>query len=129
MAAEILVDTSVWIDYFRKPESETGEKIIKHLKRGSISTCGVVVFEVLQGASDPAEYSFLEENLKGLQFLEADSGAFFEAGRISYDLRKQGITLPLSDILIASLALSNHQVLWTKDHHFRKIKGLHYQYL
>jgi predicted nucleic acid-binding protein len=128
MAAEILVDTSVWIDYFRKPDSKTGEKIVKHLKRGSVSTCGVVVFEVLQGAADQEEFSFLEENLKGLYFLEANAEAFFEAGKVSYDLRKHGITLPLSDILIGTLAMSNHQTLWTKDQHFKKIKGLHHQF-
>jgi hypothetical protein len=128
MAAEILIDTSVWIDFFRKPESEAGEKIIKHLKRGSLSTCGVIVFEVLQGAADSSEFSFLEENLKGLHFLDANSEAFFEAGKISYDLRKHGITLPLSDILIATLAMSNHQTIWTKDQHFKKIKGLHHQF-
>ena len=128
MPAEILIDTSVWIDYFRKPGSETGEKIVKHLKRGSISTCGIVVFEVLQGAADLEEFSFLEENLKGLYFLEANAEVHFESGRISYDLRKHGITLPLSDILIATLATSNHQTLWTKDQHFKKIKGLQHQF-
>jgi hypothetical protein len=128
MPAEILIDTSVWIDYFRKPDSETGDKIVKHLKRGSISTCGIVVFEVLQGAADLEEFSFLEENLKGLHFLEANAEIHFEAGRISYDLRKHGITLPLSDILIATLATSNNQTLWTKDQHFKKIKGLQHQF-
>lgn len=120
MAAEVLIDTSVWIDYFRKPDSETGEKVLKHLKRGSLSTCGVIVFEVLQGAADREEFAFLEENLKGLHFLEANEEVFFEAAKISYDLRKHGITLPLSDILIAALAMANHQTIWTKDQHFKK---------
>jgi predicted nucleic acid-binding protein len=124
MAAEILIDTSVWIDYFRKPDNATGEKIIKHLKRNSVSTCGVIVFEVLQGAADQEEFSFLEENLKGLHFLEAKADIYFDAGRTSYELRKNGTTLPFSDILIATLAVSNHQTIWTKDQHFKKIKGL-----
>jgi predicted nucleic acid-binding protein len=128
MPAEILVDTSVWIDYFRKPNSETGDKIVKHLKRGSLSTCGVIVFEVLQGAADQEEFTFLEENLKGLHFLDSNAEVFYEAGRISHDLRKHGTTLPLSDILIATLAMSNHQTIWTKDQHFKKIKGLHHQF-
>jgi len=128
MPAEVLIDTSVWIDYFRKPDSETGEKVLKHLKRGALSTCGVIVFEVLQGAADREEFTFLEENLKGLHFLETNEEAFFEAGKVSYDLRKHGITLPLSDILIATLAMSNHQTIWTKDQHFKKIKGLHCQF-
>ncbi|HET9869797.1 MAG TPA: PIN domain-containing protein [bacterium] len=129
MVAEVLLDTSVWIDFFRKPEGPTGEQIIKHLKKGTVSTCGVVVFEVLQGAADPAEFAFLEENLKGLHFLEADAASYFEAGRTSYGLRKRGVTLPLSDILIATLAISNRQVLWTKDQHFKKIKALHSHFL
>ena len=128
MAAEVLIDTSVWIDFFRKPESETGEKIVKHLKRGSISTCGVVVFEVLQGAADAEEFTFLEENLKGLHFLDSSAEVFFEAGKTSYDLRKRGITLPLSDILIATLAIANRQIVWTKDQHFKKMKGLQHQF-
>lgn len=129
MSAEILIDTSVWIDFFRKPDTETGERIVKHLKRGSVSTCGVVVFEVLQGAADPEEFGFLEENLKGLHYLESDSEAFFKAGKASFELRKKGITLPLSDALIASLAITHHQTVWTKDQHFKKIKGLRHQFV
>ena len=129
MTAEILVDTSVWIDFFRKPSSETGEKIVKLLKRGSVSTCGVIVFEVLQGAADQDEFSFLEENLKGLHFLDANADVYFEAGRTSYEMRKNGTTLPFSDILIATLAMANHQTIWTKDQHFKKIKGLHHLFL
>ena len=128
MPAEILIDTSVWIDYFRKPDGETGEKVLNHLKKASLSTCGVIVFEVLQGSADAGEFTFLEENLKGLHFLEANEETFFEAGKVSYDLRKHGVTLPLSDILIATLARSNHQTIWTKDQHFKKIKGLHCQF-
>lgn len=129
MPAEILIDTSVWIDYFRKPDSETGDRVVKHLKRGSLSTCGIIVFEVLQGAADQEEFTFLEENLKGLHFLDSSAEVFYEAGRISYELQKHGTTLPLSDILIATLAISNHQTIWTKDQHFKKIKGLHHQFV
>jgi hypothetical protein len=121
---DVLVDTSIWIDFFRHPDAESGAEMVRLLKLGHVSTCGVIVAEILQGAANENELKELGENLKGLSFLDADESAYVEAGRLSYNLRKRGRTVPLTDALIANLAIRYQQTLWTKDAHFRGIPGL-----
>jgi predicted nucleic acid-binding protein len=49
---------------------------------------------------------------------------WIKAGRLSAQLRKTGQTLPLSDIIIATLALEHSFSLLTVDRHFDAIPGL-----
>jgi predicted nucleic acid-binding protein len=61
---------------------------------------------------------------EGAWFLEMDKTICRKAGRLSYSLRKKGRSIPLTDALIASLALKHQLKLWTKDAHFKGIPGL-----
>ena len=49
---------------------------------------------------------------------------WIRAGQLAGGLRKQGITIPLSDILIATLALEHKAAVLTIDRHFSLIEGL-----
>jgi hypothetical protein len=49
---------------------------------------------------------------------------WLDAGRLSTSLRKKGVTLPLSDILIAALALQHDLTVLTIDRHFEQVEGL-----
>ena len=54
----ILIDTSVWIDFFAShdtPKTEAVEHIVNN--REDICTCGVVLAEVLQGIRSDKEYN------------------------------------------------------------------------
>ena len=124
MNPSALVDTSVWIDYFRRPDSNEGDELDALLKRRAVSTCGVVMAEILQGSLNENEFEVFRERLKGLHYLETDDAAYVEAGRLSFALRKRGRTIPLTDALIAVLAIRYGQSLWTRDAHFRNIPGL-----
>ena len=48
MKDSILVDTSVWIEFF-KLHSETGDKLEKLIKEHLVWTCGVIIFELIKG--------------------------------------------------------------------------------
>ena len=59
----VLVDTSVWIDFFNghpSPEAETLAQLIED--EVELLTCGVVVAEFMQGIRD--EKAFLSSNFK-----------------------------------------------------------------
>ena len=46
----VLVDTSIWIDFFQAPESHTGSALESLIKdHNSVAICGIVLQEVLQG--------------------------------------------------------------------------------
>jgi len=124
MKSDILVDTSAWIAYFNKTDSETGKTVEQILRNGRALLAGIVLTEILQGAKIKTEFDAILESMLALPLLEASLTTWIEAGRISFALRKKGITIPSTDLVIASLALENNCSILTLDPHFQKIPGV-----
>ena len=124
MHANVLVDTSIWIEYFNKPDSRAGESLENLLKAGRVFCAGAVLTELLQGAKIEREFKLILESVTALPFLETKLTTWIDAGRISFSLRKKGVTIPVTDIILASLALESHCLIFTLDPHFKKIPGI-----
>jgi len=124
MNTNVLVDTSIWIEYFNKPDSKAGTSLENLLKQGRVLGAGLVLTELLQGAKIEKEFELILDNMTALPFLETTLNTWIDAGRISFSLRKKGITIPTSDLIIASLALESHCLIFTLDPHFNRIPGI-----
>jgi len=124
MKPNILVDTSSWIEFFNIPDSKSGGVIEKLLLDGTVVTAGIVLTELLQGAKMKEEFDSILENMTALPMLKTTIHTWIEAGRISFVLRRKGITIPTTDLIIASLALENECHILTIDPHFKKIPGI-----
>jgi predicted nucleic acid-binding protein len=116
----ILADTSVWIEFF-KPRSEIGNKLESLLKKPSIWICGIVLFELVQGVKSAAEKATILETMSGLPFAEMSKSLWQKAGELSSSVKRKGLNLPLSDILVAALAIEYNLKIFTLDKHFEKI--------
>jgi len=64
------------------------------------------------------------EDRSGEREKRGNRGQRIKAGRISFSLRKKGVTIPTTDLIIASLAIENHCSVMTLDSHFNKIPDL-----
>lgn len=118
----VLVDTSIWIDFFQNNDSLhaiTLEGLIKDNNRAII--CGVVLQEALQGIRDNTSYELTKEKLSKLSFLDTNKETYIYASSLYRTLRRKGITIPSIDITIASIAILNRIPLFTKDEHFKTI--------
>ncbi len=124
MKPNILVDTSSWIEYFNIPDSKSGEIIENLLHDGRVVTAGIVLTELLQGAKVKEEFKAILENMVALPMLKTTTDTWIEAGRTSFALRRKGITIPITDLIIAALALENECQILTLDPHFKKIPGM-----
>lgn len=62
--------------------------------------------------------------LSGLRFLETRFSTWKSAGELSASLRREGLTLPLSDLVIAALAFEHRCEVFTLDPHFEQVPGL-----
>lgn len=124
MVSRTLPDTCAWIDFFRGRPTQMAKQVEAALVQGKVVTCGVVLFELLQGIKNPKEEALVLSAFQAIQHLEMSDHLWIKAGQLSANLRKKGHTLPLSDILIATLALENHCSLLTVDRHFDVIPGL-----
>ena len=123
MKDSILVDTSVWIEFF-KLHSETGDKLEKLIKEHLVWTCGVIIFELIKGVRKEEEKATILETLLNLEYVEMTPLLWQKAGELSAFLKKEGKNLPLSDIFIAALAIENNLQIFTLDKHFEQIPGV-----
>ena len=118
-----LVDTSVWIDFFRGVAS-IKELLTKLIARDRVFTAGPVLFELLQGIRSPEERGQVKEALLSVNFLEITPEDWEAAALISRELRSQGITIPMTDLLLAQLAKAHDLEIISLDPHFDQIPGI-----
>ncbi|MBC7962669.1 MAG: PIN domain-containing protein [Steroidobacteraceae bacterium] len=120
----ILPDTCAWIDFFRGRQTPLAEMLGDSLIRLEVVTCGVVLYELLQGLKNPGEEVLVQNALQALSHLEMTRDLWISVGRLSAQLRAAGHTLPLSDVMIAAIALENGCAVLTVDRHFEAVPGL-----
>ncbi len=118
----LLIDSSIWIDYYRpKASEEVKRKLQSALRLRKVAICGLIAVEVLQGAADYSAYSLLQEDFLGLRWLDITQGVWFEAARLAAFLRQRGLAFPIVDITIAATAIYYKCSLWHRDEHFNLI--------
>ena len=120
---KVLIDTSAWVDFFRGT-SKTADAVAELIEKGQAYICGVISYELIQGAKSEEEALHLASVLAALHYIEMTSDLWIRAGNISFGLRRKGLTLPMSDLLIGALALEHGLEVLTLDDHFTSIPGL-----
>lgn len=120
----VIVDSTVWIHYLRKPETRLGQEFQRLMDTDELAVVGVVIAEVVQGARGEKEFTQLFSWFDTFPYFELSKETWERAGKIAMDLRIQGRTIPMPDIIIAALALENNCQVFTLDEHFERIPGL-----
>ena len=118
---KLLVDTSIWVDYLRGADARLGDALDGYLDQESVLMCGPVIAEVLAGtAPEQREETWLA--LGNLPWAELDQLAWRQIGEAAYELRRRGISLPLTDVVISVAALNAEADVWTRDADFARIR-------
>ena len=123
MRNKTLVDTTIWIEFFRS-RSKMADHLEMLLKENLVLTCGIVMFEILQGIKSEDEKNEVLGVLSGLPYVEMMEKTWQKAAELSVALKKGGVNLPLSDIFIAAIAIENELPVFTLDKHFEQIPNL-----
>ncbi|AEF17972.1 MULTISPECIES: type II toxin-antitoxin system VapC family toxin [Thermoanaerobacterium] len=123
MKDNILVDTSVWIEYFRD-KREIVEIIDDMLLQGKVYITGLIIAELFQGVKTEKERGMLERYIDSIPTVSCDYKDWIEIGKLSFKLRRDGKTIPLSDVLIAYLSIKNDMMIFSFDGHFKMIDGV-----
>jgi len=114
----LLVDTSAWIEVFRKPAQI---EIARLGDLDEIVTCLPVIQEVLQGFGDEAAYRTAREAIWSFPVVESPLGAavFEEAVGLYRMARRAGFTVRSGvDCLIAACALRHGLTVVHADRDF-----------
>lgn len=122
----VLVDTSVWIDFFQSPDAETAVALSMLIKdHNRVVLCGIVMQEILQGIRSQKDYELVRERLLKFPFIATNRNTWLLAAEIYRQLRTKGITLPAVDVTIAAIAIQNDLSLFSRDSHFKVVKQHH----
>ncbi|GJL66277.1 MAG: twitching motility protein PilT [Nitrospirales bacterium] len=120
-----LVDTSVWLDFFRNQSTQAVRKF-EEILDGKIpfGITGLIYQEVLQGADSPRDFLQLQTYLGTQKFYHpVDPVRSYEkAADLYFRCRREGITIRGSiDCLIAQVAIEQKLYLLHHDRDFTKI--------
>ncbi len=120
----VLIDTSIWIDFFNGIDSDNVKIFTDYLENDyPIFTCPVIIQEILQGIKSESEYNQVKDYLFALNVLNDDAiEAALGAVKIYRKLRKKGISIRKSnDCLIAYYAIKYSLKIIHKDRDFDNI--------
>jgi predicted nucleic acid-binding protein len=92
------------------------------LDRGEVSTCGPVAAEVLAGLEGETA-DRMWTTLCSLPWVETGASLWREVGHVARQLRREGQTLPLTDLAIAVAAARAEHSLWSFDSGFERIRA------
>jgi len=116
----ILVDTSVWIDYFNGNESLLTSTLDKALIDGFVSIGDLILLEILQGIKSEREYNKTRAALATLEQYEMFGHNMVEKCADNFRfLRKKGMTIrKTNDVIIATFCIENNFPLLFSDRDF-----------
>lgn len=120
----VLVDTSVWIDFFNAHASAEARLLAAWIADGEpIEIPGIVLCEILAGLRSDAEATRIAGLLEAFDELpQADRDDHLEAARIFRACRSRGRAIrSIVDCLIAQECLRNDLALLTRDRDFHSI--------
>lgn len=112
----ILVDSSVWIDFFRGTATPQVDILDRLLGEELISIGDLMMTEVLQGFASERDFNKARRLLSALDLVEiAGRDVMIEAARYFRDLRAKGITIRKTiDTLIATRCIvSGYRLLYS----------------
>ncbi|OHC63779.1 MAG: twitching motility protein PilT [Rhodocyclales bacterium GWA2_65_20] len=116
----ILVDSSVWIDYFRGAETPEVDLLDGMFGRTQLAVGDLIVAEVLQGVQDDREFNLVRKTLDAFTQIDlAGHDIAVKAARNFRILRAKGITVRKTiDSLIATRCIEDGLTLLHNDRDF-----------
>ena len=120
----VLVDTSVWVEVFRKPTRFRLESVVD---LEEVVTCPPVVHEVLQGFGDARSFAVARDAMLAMPIVESPMAieVFMEAAELYRHARRSGVTIRSGvDCLIAACAIRNGLSVLHRDRDYDALAGI-----
>lgn len=122
----ILVDSGVWIDYFRNrftAETEALDELLAH--DADLATCGIILTEVLQGIRTENQYQKVSRLLAHLLYLPLEKEDYEQAALLYRAARRKGKTVRTTvDAIIAAVAIRHQTLLLHHDRDYAVLAQL-----
>ncbi len=116
--AGVVVDTSVWIDFFAGEQTPDLED---SLAQGLVVIPPLVVAELVSGASTANQRAAIGELLQDAPIHDSNLQHWIAVGDLRRNLKKKGLTVTVPDAHVAQCALDRDALLLSRDEIFEKI--------
>lgn len=124
MANQIMVDTSILIDYFRKTDKSKSRLFQLVQKFDDICISSITEFEIYTGANN-LQIDFWKSMLAKFIVFPFDGDAALMAVDIQNKLRQKRKSIDKADLFIAATAIANNLIFDTLNQkHFQDIEDL-----
>ena len=116
----VIVDTTIWIDYFQGVENPETDWLNTELDRQRLGLTDIILCEVLQGVRDEVVAKEVERRLVRLEVFDTGGVALAREAAQNYRvLRSRGHTVRKTfDCLIATFCLRAQHALLHRDRDF-----------
>lgn len=120
----ILVDTSVWIDYFNGENNVFTDELDLQLSKGIVVTGDLILAEILQGFRKDKDFQLAKDALDELECFNIVSRTLAIKSAENFRLlRKKRITIrKTTDMLIGTFCIENKIPLLYQDRDFHPLK-------
>jgi hypothetical protein len=118
----IVVDSSALIEYYRPGgDARVREAVAAAIATDQVAVNGIIQVEILAFASGEAERALLTSDFEAFHRLDLAAADFELACELGFNLRRRGITVPATDLIIAASAIRAEAHLLHVDSHFSQI--------
>lgn len=115
------IDSTIWIEFFKGRDRTIIDFVTPLIDEDRIFYNGIILNELLLGAITGEEFNFLKNNFDGFNYLETDRTVYEKSAEIGFRLKRKRVTVPLTDLIIATQCLEQNLTIATKDEHFKMI--------
>lgn len=123
LSGSILLDSSALIEYYRpQGDPEVQRQVAKVIKAHLVVTNGIVQTELLAFTKTEKAFEALHRDFEAFFWVDLTLIDFKRAAEMGYQLRRQGITVPVTDLVIAASAMQTNATLYHLDAHFDSIQ-------
>lgn len=122
----ILVDTSVWIDFFNGSDSDEVDLLVNAIQNDFVAVGDLILMELLQGFRSEKQAEEVRKELQRCTFYEIGGyDVAVQAAKNYRILRKKGITIRKSiDMMIGTFCIEQGLWLLHKDRDFTPMEEL-----
>ena len=116
----VVVETSVWVDYFARKVNPQTSWLRQHVETNRVATVDLILCEVLQGIRDHRSHALILARLSGLIIFDTGGEELaLQSAKHYRSLRKRGITIRSTiDCLIATFCIRQVYSLLHNDRDF-----------
>jgi hypothetical protein len=121
--SRILVDSSIWIEFFRRPEAPVSLLLDDLLAHRLVCTTGLIKAEVVPGARSPKDFRMLRAMFDALPLAPEREGFWAHLLRFRHRLECKGVMgIGIPDLIVATVAIQNRKLVFTADEGFPRMR-------